>query len=139
MSDLKSLKFTTIPKVEDSPVMNRRAKLIERLEEQKQLVSEPSFTRTVQRWLDKDGEKVPVERRIKVHPWWRTDEKGSVVFFIRHGWKPIEFEKGKAGIVVGPKEKLASVIDTLIAATRNGEMDELLRSAASATKPKRQT
>ena len=59
-----------------------------------------------------------------------------MVFFIRHGWKPIEFEKGKAGIVVGPKEKLASVIDTLIAATRNGDMDELLRSAASATKPK---
>ena len=40
--------------------------------------------------------------------------------------KPVEFEKGKAGIVVGSKEKLPTVIGTLIAAVRAGELDDIL-------------
>jgi hypothetical protein len=44
--------------------------------------------------------------------------------------KPIEFEKGKAGIVVGSKEKLPAVIDTLIAAVHAGELDNIFSQAA---------
>jgi hypothetical protein len=40
------------------------------------------------------------------------------------------FEKGKAGIVVPSKDKLPTVIDTLIAAVRAGELDELFSQAA---------
>jgi hypothetical protein len=40
--------------------------------------------------------------------------------------KPIEFEKGKAAIAVPSLDKLPSVIDTLITAVRNGELDEML-------------
>jgi hypothetical protein len=43
---------------------------------------------------------------------------------------PIEFEKGKAGIVVPSRDKLPTVIDTLIAAVRAGELDELFNQAA---------
>jgi hypothetical protein len=39
-------------------------------------------------------------------------------------------EKDKAGIVVPSKDKLPAVIDTLIAAVRAGELDELFRQAA---------
>jgi len=39
-------------------------------------------------------------------------------------------EKGKAGIVVGAKEKLPAVIDTLIAAMKAGELDDLFAQAA---------
>ena len=46
------------------------------------------------------------------------------------GAKPVEFEKGKAGIVVGSKEKLPAVIDTLIAAVRAGELDDIFSQAA---------
>ena len=42
---------------------------------------------------------------------------------IEFGAKPIEFEKGKAGIAVPSKDKLPTVIDTLIAAVRAGELD----------------
>jgi hypothetical protein len=38
--------------------------------------------------------------------------------------KPIEFEKGKAAIAVPSLDKLPSVIDTLITAVLNGELDE---------------
>jgi hypothetical protein len=44
--------------------------------------------------------------------------------------KPVEFEKGKAGIAGGSKEKLPSVIDALIAAVRAGELDDLFSQAA---------
>jgi hypothetical protein len=39
---------------------------------------------------------------------------------IKFGAKPVEFEKRKAGIVVGSKEKLPALIDALIAAVRGG-------------------
>jgi len=51
---------------------------------------------------------------------------GSLVFFVRLGGKPIEFDKDKSGIAVATAEKLPGVIDTLIAAVRNGELDTVL-------------
>jgi hypothetical protein len=48
---------------------------------------------------------------------------GSYLFTIRSGWKPIEFDKGKSAIVVLSHDKLPAIIDTLIAAVRNGELD----------------
>ncbi len=38
--------------------------------------------------------------------------------------------EGRAGIVAGSKEKLPAVIDTLIAAVRAGELDDLFSQAA---------
>ena len=49
---------------------------------------------------------------------------------IKFGARPIEFEKGKAGIAVGSRDKLPTVIDTLIAAVRAGELDDLFIQAA---------
>ena len=51
---------------------------------------------------------------------------------IKFGARPIEFERGKAGIVVPSKERLPAVIDTLIAAVRAGELDDLFSQAAKA-------
>ena len=60
---------------------------------------------------------------------WKTDPAGQVVMSIKFGAKPIEFEKGKAGIVVPSKDKLPTVIDTLISAVRGGELDDLFSQA----------
>jgi hypothetical protein len=49
---------------------------------------------------------------------------------IKFGARPIEFEKGKAGIAVGSRDKLPTVIDTLIAAVRASELDDLFIQAA---------
>ena len=99
------------------------------MEDQKSLLKDPAYVRVVQRWKKQDGERVLVERRLPVRPWWRIDEKGQVVFFVRLGWKPIEFEKGKAGIVAGSMEKLPEIIDVLIGAVRAGELDPMLEQA----------
>ena len=135
MTNLKTLKFVAMPKLENNPVLSRRQKLISRLEEQKALALDPSYLRTVQKWVKKDGERSLVETKKKVRPWWRVDANGSVIFVVKQGWKLIEFETGKAGIAVPSQDKLVSVIDTVIGAVKQGELDDLLSKATTTAKP----
>lgn len=130
MPVLKSLSFTAMPKSASDPVHIRRAKFIAKLEEQKLLVQDPAYIRTVQRMAEVDGQKQPVVLKQRVRPWWKVDPSGQIVMSIKFGAKPIEFEKGKAGIAVPSKDKLPAVIDTLIAAVRAGELDELFTQAS---------
>ena len=130
MPVLKSLSFTALPKTGNDPVQQRRAKFVAKLEEQKLLLKDPNHIRTVQQWVKVDGERQAVTKQQAVRAWWKTDPAGQVVMSIKFGAKPIEFEKGKAGIVVPSKDKLPAVIDTLIAAVRAGELDDLFSQAA---------
>src|SRR5215813_14215890 len=54
----------------------------------------------------------------------------AVALFVRASQRTIEFEKGKAGVAVASLDKLPALIDTLITAIRNGELDEQLAAAA---------
>ena len=130
MPVLKSLSFTARPKTGNDPVQTRRAKFVAKLEEQKLLLKDPNHVRTIQRWVKVNGERQAVTKQQAVRPWWKTDPAGQVVMSIKFGAKPIEFEKGKAGIVIPSKDKLPAVIDTLISAVRAGELDELFSQAA---------
>jgi hypothetical protein len=130
MPVLKSLSFTALPKNGNDPVQARRTKFVAKLEEQKQLLKDPNHVRTVQRWTKVDGQRQAVTKQQAVRPWWKTDPAGQVVMSIKFGARPLEFEKGKAGIVVPSKDKLPTVIDTLISAVRAGELDELFSQAA---------
>lgn len=134
MPVLKSLSFTAVPKTAGDPVNMRRAKFIEKLEEQKLLLADPGYVRTVQRTAEVDGVKQAVVRKQRVKPWWKTDPSGQIVMSVKFGSKPIEFEKGKAGIAVPSKDKLPTVINTLIEAVRAGELDDLF-AAASKSRP----
>jgi hypothetical protein len=130
MPVLKSLSFTSLPKAGNDPVQQRRVKFITKLEEQKQLLKDPNHVRTVQRWTKVNGERQATTKQQAVRPWWKADASGQVVMSVKFGARPIEFEKGKAGIVVPSKDKLPTVIDTLIAAVRAGELDDLFSHAA---------
>jgi hypothetical protein len=130
MPVLKSLSFTALPKNGNDPVQARRTKFVAKLEEQKLLLKDPNHVRTVQRWTKVDGQRQAVTKQQAVRPWWKTDPAGQVVMSIKFGAKPLEFEKGKAGIVVPSRDKLPVVIDTLISAVRAGELDELFSQAA---------
>jgi hypothetical protein len=133
MSALRSLKFTTIPKIGANPTLDRRSSVIARLEEQKLLLNDPKYVRTVRTWVKKDGEFMLLDRQQRVLPWWRVTPDGSYVFFVRWGGKPIEFEKGKNGIAVVSLEKIPLVIDILMTAVRNGELDAQLAQAKKPT------
>jgi hypothetical protein len=63
MPVLKSLSFTALPQPANDPVQMRRAKFVARLEEQKQLLKDPNYVRTVQRWTKVDGERQATTRQ----------------------------------------------------------------------------
>jgi hypothetical protein len=129
MSALRALTFTTLPKIGANPALDRRTKMIARLEEQKLLLSDPNYIRTLRTWVKKNGELTPVNKQQRVLPWWRVNADGSYVFFVRLGSKPIEFEKGKNAIAVPSLDKMPLVINILITAVRNGELDQQLAQA----------
>ena len=81
--------------------------------------------------FDSDS-KALVDHHRRISPWWRVDESGNLVLTIKVGLRTLEFEKGKTGIAVGAPERLESVLDTLIAATRAGELDRFLESPTAA-------
>src|ERR1700730_6191308 len=122
---LRSLNFTTLQKPSANPTLDRRTRVIAHLEEQKLLLKDSAYQRLVKSWKkDEAGEKTLVETKQRVLPWWTAQPNGSYAFFIRSGWKAIEFEKGKAAISAPSLDRLPPIIDTLITAVRNGELDE---------------
>jgi len=137
MSHLKSLTFCPAPpKVADDPTLIRRQHLIERLEEQRALAKDPNYAATRKRTeKDADGKRVVKEVPRRVKPWWKNDANGLVVLTVRRGFKVIEFEKGKPGIVVGTKDKLDGVLAKLIEAARAGELDTFLEKSSGKVPP----
>ena len=135
MTSFKTLTFTSLPRLTAAdPVVQRRNKLIVRLQQQIALVQDPQFTLTRQKWVtDEAGVKQLRELRKRVRSWWRTDIAGNVVLTVRYGAKPIEFEKGKAAIAVGKKDKLIPTIETVIAAVEAGELDAVLGQMSKTT------
>jgi hypothetical protein len=133
MKTLKGLTFGVLPKITYDPVMARRAALIARLEEQRALAQDPAYVPTVQRWVaNEHGSKSLVSVQKRVRPWWVDDGTGKVTLTVRYGSKPIEFEKGKAAIILANKGALVGTLDTVIAAIRTGELDEILAQLAKA-------
>lgn len=127
MSHLSSLSFTTAPQKTYDPKRVRRQRLIDRLEEQKRLAADPSFIPVDRRWKkNPDGSKSIFDHYRRIKPWWTNDAAGTVILTVRAGVRVLEFEKGKAGILVGTMDRLEEVVDILIAAVRAGEFDGLL-------------
>lgn len=134
MTHLNTLAFITVPKNSAlSPTVIRHYSLIHRLEDQKRLASNPSYIPVSKHWKKTpDGAKTLVDHYRRISPWWRVDESGNLVLTIKVGLKTLEFEKGKTGIAVGAPERLESVLDTVIAATRAGELDRFLEAPSAA-------
>ena len=142
MTQLKSLTFAPLQKASSAdPVIQRRNKLIVRLQQQIALVQDPQFTLTRQKWIaDETGLKQLRELKKRVRAWWRTDATGEVVLTVRYGARVIEFSPGKAAIAVGKKDRLVQTIETVIAAVEAGELDGILAQmskSAVMTKGKR--
>ncbi|WP_204267536.1 hypothetical protein, partial [Escherichia coli] len=77
MTSLKSLSFTTLPKTDSNPTMERRNRNVAKLEEQKLLLNDPSYVRKVRSFVKKDGVRTSVESVQRVAPWWRPHTDGS--------------------------------------------------------------
>ena len=128
MSMLKALNIVALPKLsKNDPTLQRRIKLLTQLEQQRELAANPNFIVSLKKWRkQEDGSKLLVERQKRVKKWWFVDMLGNCFFTVRYGSRLIEFEKGKAAITVGDKDKLVGVIEAVIAAVKGGEFDALL-------------
>lgn len=138
MNTQRNLHFVQLPKLVNDPVVDRRTRIITQLEEQKSLLKDPTFMRSFRSWVkDEQGEKALVEKKQRVLPNWRKQPDGSYIFFVRSGWKPIELEKGKAGILARSADELLASIDILIAAVREGQFDrQITEASAQLQRPK---
>ena len=137
MSNMKSLSLIVAPTAASlSPKLRRRQNLIERLEEQRELTRNPNHTITVRRWIkDAEGIKQPIEIKKRVKPWWSKDSTGSLYMVLKSGLKRLVLDKGMTAIAVGTPDKLESVIATLIAAAKAGELDGVLEGRGEGSKP----
>ena len=141
-SVLSSLKVIARPKIEPKPpVLGKRLKLIEKLEQQKEMAVCMIETRRFEAFRDKkvknpETGEVTVQRRpTTVRPWY-YDSDDHYYLEVKVNNKPIELQKGKPSIDIGDKAKLPEVIDTIIKATESGELDEFLLKPAVPKKAK---
>jgi hypothetical protein len=139
MKHLQSLNLTTQSNDHADPVTIRRAKLIQRLELQRQLAENAGFTATATRLVrDASGNRTAISVNRRIQPWWRETARGSVELTIKYGAKPLELAKGKTAITIADRTQLVPTLNTIIAAVRAGELDEQLsQRAKSMVAPKR--
>lgn len=131
MPYLKQLKIVPIPQRNNDPKIGRRQRLIEQLTEQLEMAQAAlkgeHYAKFYQKWVRKEnGERVLINQPKRLRAWWQEDAAGNCVIALRYANKPLELDKGKAAIEVGPKAKLPEVINILISAVNGGELDDLL-------------
>ena len=134
---LATLKLTTARKQRALPeVVKRRNKLLKKLGEQKALATAvaqgknytPMRLRTV---LDAaTGQRMVREMPVRIKPWWWTGERGETLLSVLYGSKTLELSKCKTAIDVGSDAALCGVLDTIIAAVQNNELDTQIEAAS---------
>ncbi len=134
MSILTALAFVPLPRTSVAdPAIQRRAKFIKQLEQQRELAREHGFEPTQRKWVvGADGTKQMVTVPKRVRRWWRMDAQGTCFLVLRYGNRIITLTAGRTAIAVGSKRQLVPVIETVITATKTGELDAVL-AAAQAT------
>jgi hypothetical protein len=135
MTTLRKFKFVELPRG-SNPLMNRRVKLIRKLEEQIKLAADPHYVRVETHMEGKGAERHQVRQEKKVAAWWRDQPDGTLLLILRSGGI-LEIEAGKPGIVVGSKDELPEVLSDLVTAVRNGELDDALAKLIKSPKSKK--
>lgn len=135
---LNTLKLTAARKTRALPtVVKRRNKLLIKLGEQRMLAAALAagehYTPTRYRsFKDADtGARIVKQVPVRIKPWFWTGEKGETLLAVSYGSKQIELVKGKTAIEVGDAANLVAVLETVIAAVKNGELDTQIESASA--------
>ncbi len=135
---LNILKLTAARKTRALPtVVKRRNKLLNKLDEQRMLAAalaagEHYAPTRYRSFKDADtGARISKQVPVRIKPWFWTGEKGETLLAVTYGSKQIELVKGKTAIEVGDAANLCAVLETVIAAVRNGELDTQIESASA--------
>lgn len=141
MSVLDKIKLVEMSrKVKASAEHQRRAKLIEQLQEQLKMaeakLSGMVYERTKSTWdKDAEGNRVRVQKPVRVRAWWEA--AGNVVQFgLRYGAVPLQLQPGKSAVEVAKLAELPAMIKLLITAAEAGEMDAAITGVMAKRGPK---
>ena len=137
-SILNTLKLTAARKTRSLPdVVKRRNKLLVKLGDQRMLASalqegKNYAPKRFRSFVDADtGARIIKEVPVRIKPWFWTGERGETLLVVQYGSKQIELAKGKTAIEVGSAADLITVLDTVIAAVKNGELDVQIESVSN--------
>lgn len=137
MTELSKLKLSATKRETPNanPVELARAKLCERLEEQREIANadiagEP-YTKMSTVYLRdaSTGERVPKQKAKSIRRWFWHDVKGVWYLELRYGNKPLAISRGKTTIEVGERSKLVETIEIVMGAVKQGQLDEVLIAA----------
>jgi len=135
MGVLEKLKIVALaPKVKGTVEQERRKKLIEQLTEQLKLAEAAlggdQYLRTKATWVtDAEGNRVRVQRPVKLRQWWTVSAAGTVQFGVRYGAVPVQLQQGKTAVEVAKLGDLPAVIIMLRQAVEAGELDAAVAAA----------
>lgn len=126
-----NLKFSDIkrPTALEKRKKNPRAVVLEGIQHQIELLRNPKFTVTRDRYLTiiEDGQKKKVKKSVAgtPRPWFWVGEDGNHLLQVKYGSSTvIELEPGKPTIVAGRSEKdIEKVLATIQKAVEAGELD----------------
>jgi len=140
---ISTLKLTNAKRqAHNTPVMQRRCKLLAKLNEQiglaKAAVTGERFSvKKLKTIVDAEtGERKTVEADKKLKQWFFTNEAGKTCISLRYGAAVIELAKGKTAIEVANSKELVTTLETIVKAVEAGELDEQIAAVASASKAK---
>ncbi len=120
-------------------IEQRRAKLIEKLEEQyalaEALISGGRYEPLRKVWqTNSQGERVRIERPKRLRPWYWLNAAGCF-FSVYYGSKLIKLNGEMTAISLGDRSELPAVIRAVIEAVRAGELDEAVEAVAEKSIP----
>lgn len=133
MAILTDLKFSTQAKpLFKDPIMIRRTKFMERVDEQIVLV-----TRHI------EGNEAPSAVVVETEDlgsgvvskqsatWWWKEKSGRYLLAFKYGSKTLELQKGKPSVQCESLQEVKKVLEMVFTATDKGELDQLLMTAGS--------
>ena len=119
--------YAPLPDSRSDPAQHRRARLVERLQEQSKLAIDPTATtRTLNRNKGKGDQRKVVEIKQVIRPQWRVGPNGKVLFWMRGASGKIEFATGQFAIVVPDVKSIPPMVEALIERVQSGEFDAQL-------------
>jgi len=141
MEMLKKLKFVQYkPNTPNNPQLDRRRKLLDKIDEQIMLAQDSDFRPTrLKLTTDDAGNRVRVEVPKRVRRWWSIAADGKVQLTIRYGSRPVEFQKGKCAIELNTEAEVLGTLETVRRSVEASEFDELLAGMAAARKTARRS
>jgi hypothetical protein len=132
MTVLDKLNFVAFnPLQNNNPIAVRWRKLIAKLDEQIQLVTNKDYTPTQHKWFaDDEGKQTKVEVSKSVKRWWTASIGGKINLVVRYGSKPLEFAKGKNAIELAGEADVVDTLRKVREAAELGELDVLIEQQA---------